>query len=36
MALTYTWAITELALTTVGTHQDYVVQSRWTLSLIHI
>lgn len=30
MALTYTWAITELALTTVGEHQDYVVQSRWT------
>lgn len=29
MAITYTWAITELALTTVGTHQDYVVQSRW-------
>lgn len=30
MALTYTWAITELALTTVGDKQDYVVQSRWT------
>lgn len=30
MALTYTWAITELALTTVGSLQDYVVQSRWT------
>ena len=30
MALTYTWAITELSLTTVGDHQDYVVQSRWT------
>lgn len=30
MAITYTWAITELALTTVGSLQDYVVQSRWT------
>lgn len=30
MPLTYTWAITELALTTVGSLQDYVVQSRWT------
>jgi hypothetical protein len=30
MAITYTWAITELALTTVGQFQDYVVQSRWT------
>ena len=30
MAVTYTWAITELALTTVGSLQDYVVQSRWT------
>lgn len=30
MTITYTWAITELALTTVGSLQDYVVQSRWT------
>ena len=30
MTITYTWAITELALTSVGQLQDYVVQSRWT------
>jgi len=29
MALTYTWAITGLKLTTVGDKPDYVVQSYW-------
>jgi hypothetical protein len=30
MATTYTWAITSLSLTTVGSLTDYVVQSMWT------
>lgn len=29
MAITYTWKVTEVSRTTVGSNQDYVVQSRW-------
>lgn len=30
MSISYTWNITQLDLTTVGSLQDYVVLSRWT------
>lgn len=30
MTITYTWAVTGLKVTTVGTESDYVVQTYWT------
>lgn len=30
MAITYTWAVTGMKVTTVGTESDYVVQTYWT------
>jgi hypothetical protein len=30
MAITYTWAVTGMKATTVGTESDYVVQTYWT------
>jgi hypothetical protein len=30
MAITYTWAVTGMKVTTVGTEADYVVQTYWT------
>jgi hypothetical protein len=30
MAITYTWAVTGMKVTTVGTEADYVIQTYWT------
>jgi hypothetical protein len=30
MSITYTWAVTGMKVTTVGTESDYVVQTYWT------
>lgn len=30
MAITYTWAVTGMKVTTIGTESDYVVQTYWT------
>ncbi len=30
MAITYTWAVTGMKVTTVGSESDYVVQTYWT------